>query len=229
MAETDRETEQQTRDTVRRLAADSFTEHAITLLADAPYAANGQSNTPKTSRVSLWRVAKPGTGIYGFNVLITRGTVTVYGDLGEYVLRMSADDPVEWLRGAVGSSGYLFEKVQAADRSRGDFKTWYLGDAKAWLDEQKADEAKDAQAQMDETGSDVGIPVYWHNVMVAFENWTGRVDDMDHRAWCELMQDESVDDAWSIGMGHGAGAWWLLECLSLFVQLHDKQPQGFKC
>ncbi len=98
---------------IERLAAESFKDHVLTKRDDG-----------------TWRCAKPGTGIYSFNVFAAPGVVFVWGDIGEFAFRHSDANGLAWWLYA-GSRDYFLEKLRACDD--GAKKEFMFGDAMAHL------------------------------------------------------------------------------------------------
>lgn len=167
--------------TIQRIAKDSFANHVVTEEAPGEY-----------------RVARPGTGIYGFWLLFRPGMVCVWGDLGEWVLRHGDRDSVGWFRGASNSPEYLCEKTRA-----GNHEEFYPYEAIAHLKELAADDYSPARDALERLG-DMEDPLSEH----------------DYREACYHC---GVDDPWD-GMKLGSSALWLVEMARLFDRLmREKQ------
>lgn len=79
----------------------------------------------------VWRCGAPGSSFYMFRVFTHPGVALIWGDLGEYALRVSDSDSMRWLLTA-GSRDYVLGKVTACDGPRKEFM---YDDAMARLDE----------------------------------------------------------------------------------------------
>lgn len=173
---------------IARHAAGEFADHVLTV--EGP---------------SEWRCGKPGTGIMAFRVLCRPGMVAIWGDLGEWVLRVSDRNPVPWIRGAVRSPDYLLEKVQAGEKL-----CFYPSDALALLDDPDTAETWGAdivERVREELGS------MWGEESTRDE-W--------YMAWSSAGADEPPDCDYP-----SRGALWLVEMLRKFVDLeanlsHDR-------
>jgi hypothetical protein len=89
-------TEERHRATIKALAEESFKDHEITVESE-----------------TMFRCAKPGTGIYAFRVcLLPQGVILVYGDIGETMFQRGG---MEWLKSAVRHervSDYVLSKIR---------------------------------------------------------------------------------------------------------------------
>lgn len=171
---------------VRETAAEEFAAHVLTV--EGP---------------NEWRVGKPGTGIYAFRVLCRPYMVAVWGDLGEWILRISARESLAWLRGSVRSLDYLLSKVQAGERL-----TFYAADAVAMLDDPETVESwgVDRVAKIRE-----GI------------EWA---DPLTQEKWLEACRDADLDDPPLVEYPT-SGALWLIESLRKFVALEAELPRVY--
>lgn len=118
------ETSKQHRDTIHRLAEESFAAHALDDLGTA----GGGTH--------VFRCATPRTGLYAFRVVTWPGYVVVAGDIGDTLFQHSDRDTIGWLRGAARDTDYMLGKV------RNPHKRFMPGDAAAFVDRlEKEDEA----------------------------------------------------------------------------------------
>lgn len=102
------------RDTVRMLAAEAFTQHALT-----------------ERRPWVWKCARPQQWAYGFFLLIAPGAVIIYGDLGEAIFRMAAGseaDVLDWVLRCSSDPEYVLSKLQPREA----WRQFYPGDAIAY-------------------------------------------------------------------------------------------------
>lgn len=110
-----RETVDNHRDTIKKLAESAFKKHEITQEAEGQF-----------------YCAKPGTRIYSFRVcFLPAGMIVIYGDIGEMMVQRGGEG---WLRGAIRHdyvSDYVFEKVKPF--RRWSDKTFLPGEALAEL------------------------------------------------------------------------------------------------
>ena len=175
-------TEAETRASIAEMAKESFARHELTVKADRE-----------------WLCKRPGEWAYSFFVIARPGVLIVYGDLGEYVLRMHNEDPITWLDGAVGSPAYLFGKVAAVSRNDGSAKIWYWRDAQRYM--------RDAIASY---GGD-GV----HAAVVKAVTEDGDYG-VTHDWFLECCHEAGLDDMSTVGVGWAAGMWWLHQALSWF-------------
>lgn len=184
------ETAQDTRATVNSLAVTAFAHHQLS-----------------TVREGLWKCARPATWMYGFFVAAMPGAIAVYGDTPDALLRVhstpGATEAVQWLRGAIGSPGYLFEKLV----QRQAYQTFYPDDALAWAEHHAAEcpaRAKRASFLAD----------------VADAHARG---DLRQAQWVDLAHEHGIDDVYDVGTDWAASAWWMLHAVRTFIRLHDAQ------
>jgi hypothetical protein len=191
MNEDTSETEKETAAGIAESAKEAFAGHTLKVIGEGE-----------------WLCRRPGSGSHHFYVIARRGVLIVYGDLGEYVLRMHDPETVAWLWRAVNSYDYLFGKVMAVSRNDGSPKCWYWQDAANYLRERIEEHRKDEDTEGEELyrrvlaaaadGGDYGITQDW---------------------FLECCSDGELDDMGSVGVGFAAGMWWLLEALRKFTQL----------
>ena len=110
-------TEKAVRESIAAMAAKSFEHHRIT--------ADGEGS---------FVCRKPGDSHYWFGVVVKPGMILVYGDIGEYVFRVSDRDALGWFltAGSAGSIDYVLGKVRASDGARREFM---IDDARAMVTE----------------------------------------------------------------------------------------------
>lgn len=163
---------------IKGMAAEAFVGHALT--SEGP---------------GEWRFGRPGTVIYSSRVLFRPGTIIVWGDLGEWVLRHGNKDSLGWLRGAVQSPDYLLEKVRAGKRER-----FYPADAAKLLKDPETEEswgaARVARVREELNG--------WRGGDFTEEDWA--------REWYEAGADEVPNVRYPC-----ESALWLIELLRAFV------------
>jgi hypothetical protein len=81
-----------------------------------------------------WQCSKPSTGFYSFAVVICPGTIIVYGDIGEIILRVKTDNALGWLRRSIDSADYVLEKMLPRkeqyypELAQEAFEEWYPDD-----------------------------------------------------------------------------------------------------
>lgn len=148
-----------------------------------------------------WWCRKPGTGIMAFCVIVRPNAILIYGDVGEWILRMHGGDArstLDWLRGAT-SAHYLCEKIRA---SHGPVKTFYPGDAYRQLAARAATEDFDAAKILNE---------------LDFTN-----GEEDHQKFMEMAYECTGDtEVGLVGMNLSTNSLWLVELLRTFVRLYD--------
>lgn len=156
-------------------------------------------------REGLWKCARPDRWTYGFFVAAMPGAIACYGDTPDALLRVypcgTVDAAVAWLRGATRSPEYLFEKLTSRDA----WQVFYQGDAKQTALDWRREYADDAPSKYDRLVAEV----------------VEQGGELTHESWCELCHELAIDDAYSIGVGWGSSAFWLVAALSTFVRLHD--------
>jgi len=93
------------------MALNAFKEHVIEVIEEY------EQDTKRGEY--LW--VKPGTGIYGMHIIFRPGAIIIYGDVGCWVFRQY-DLDLPWLRGAIGSPGYMFSKLQDGHSTKYDYE-----------------------------------------------------------------------------------------------------------
>lgn len=68
---------------IEKQVEEALKDHRVTVVSD--------------TRVSCWHCARPGTGIYGFYVMVIPGFVIVAGDIGEVIFQPTHPDPVDFI------------------------------------------------------------------------------------------------------------------------------------
>ena len=184
--------------TIHRLALESFAEHEL------------REVSPQR-----WRCSRPGTGVYGFWVLVADGVVIVYGDIGEGIFRMSepAASVIPWLRGAVQSTDYLLEKLRAGDFEQGK-EQFYPDDAVAWAHwnaEEHTEQDRYAKRALD----------FYNDVKLSAEN-----GDLHSDEFLRLASEAGLDDMYHVGRAPSASALWLVEALTTFIRLIDAKESA---
>lgn len=178
---------------IPRMAKVNFAEHKIGELS--------KSN----DYCRVWRCGRPSSVLYSFIVTVRPGCLYINGDIGDLMLSCSSD-MIGWAREAVGSPGYLFSKSP----SLRSLKTWDWGRFRARLDELVKGEHGLAKEQAEEIIRSLkfGIearPFDWAVGQLLELGW-----DWDDA--CEFA--EGCKD-WP------PNAWWCLEGLKRFIELHD--------
>lgn len=183
------ETYEQVCKTIEALAAESFTKHVA---------------TPRGP--GEWRFGAPGTNMYCSRVILRPGAVIVYGDIGEWILRISDSEPLAWLRGSVRSKDYLLGKIKAGELTR-----FYAPDALAWLDETCADDEDERSRRAKVKGN---LNEYRYDELVLHE-------------WAMACHEADYDDP-PYHEYPTEGALWLHAMLRAFVAALDNvaQPVG---
>lgn len=187
--------------------SDTFAEAAATIkrLAEDAFC----EHVIKSEGDGRWLCRKPGaSSAYWFRVIVAPRSIVILGDVGECVFLCSDWDSLAWLRGSATSWDYLLSKVQA---SKEPPKKFYPADAVAWLREAHADELKE-EAE--------GGP---HVLVVEDAERLLRTGDLHEHSWISLMEEHSVDDAYSVGRRWSETMLWMVEVCKTFVRLHDAQ------
>lgn len=197
----ERDTYEDGRKLIESLAGDAFRAHVL------------KQETPER-----WLCRRPERQGYWFRVIKAPTALMVYGDVGELVLRISDIDPIPWLRGAITSPEYLWEKVQA---SKEPTKTFYPRDAMRWLDDYLAESWPE-----DECDSDRLKRQRAKLVDLASELWEDfdHGDALTHERFYTALVEEGVDDVYSVGMFPTSTMLWLWHALCCFVRLLDAPP-----
>lgn len=126
---------------------------------------------------NVWRCARPDSWVYGFYVSRVPGGWRVHGDLGDLFVYRS--DDISWLRGAVRSPDYLWEKVPEGCK----VEHFWPGDGLEALDDMVDDaEPKDRAAARERAQAIYDAwTVQGHGVL---ENYQGFID-----AWWTYEHD----------------------------------------
>lgn len=114
------DTSKQHRETIRRLAAESFSAHVV---EDLGMAGGG---------LRAFRFARPGTGMYAVRIVVWPGWIIVAGDVGDTMFQHSEADSLGWLRRSLDDVRYMLGKV------KGERKIFMLGDAAAFIQAEAA-------------------------------------------------------------------------------------------
>jgi hypothetical protein len=172
--------------TIAALAAEAFTGHVLT-----PY-------------LSYERCGRPGDSMYAFCVYVAPYAIAIWGDLGEFMLRIGDADALKWLLTA-GSRDYVLGKVMASREARREFM---IGDAHATL----ALRHQEAVADGDERAV--------AKVQKIRTRFAERLDDMepDAHAWAGAWYDAGDSDpppcdSWSSDL------LWLWEAILCYRRL----------
>lgn len=181
-----RETSHEVAAKIAKMAAASFKDHALTSLREG---------VP-----SWWHVGKPGTNVYASRLIFAPGLICIYGDVGEMALRHSGASSIGWLRGSVGNTVYLLEKVQASKDAKERF---YPGDARAWCEEMAHDNPDDDRMSRLIACIDATDPL-------TLDDWRGLCSDAQ----------PYIDDP-PICLAPTERVLWLFESLRCFVRLFN--------
>lgn len=183
-----KKTEAEVAASVAEMAREAFAKHEVM------YLSRGE-----------WRVGRLGSSTYHFRMIVRPMTIIVWGDLGDWIIRMSDAYAIPWLRVSVRSPAYLIEKIAA---SREDRETFYLKDAIEWLLEGSRAETAAANAGEEHD------PRY--------DEALNQLDeDSQHEDFLDVMHELHFDDYATIGVGPSARCFWLVEALKWFVEHAD--------
>lgn len=164
-----------------------------------------ETHTLSEYQAGSWRCGRPnGASAYQFFLFFAPGTITLWGDIGDFVLRHSDHDSLRWFLEA-DSRDYMLEKVSA---SRDPKKEFMFGDAMAVLDdlEKGEDRTKRASARrirglMSAARDDFPVD--------QARTW--------HKAWYVDDSDPESCLFWSPGL------LWLWQAAQLFRRLYAKR------
>lgn len=176
---------------IERFAVESFANHRI-----EQWCGPNDSN-PKTPHV--FRCSSPGTNSYSFTVVLSPGTICVWGDLGEWILRHSDHDSYSWLTGAVNSPQYMISKIRA-----GEGNVFNPDEAIRMLNSWKEDEKSCPYPDW-----------VMREVCNYLEDMDGMSEDIWHLAWREAGADE-VNPC----LFPSCGALWLIQAMKCFIRLY---------
>lgn len=186
-----RDTYEHARQTIQRCAARDFEQHVLDEVG--PHE---------------WHCHRPGTGISSFRVIVRPGTVIVWGDLGETILRGGeAGSTLHWLTQAVHSPEYLLEKDRTGQ------KAFYAGDVLDYARERAEDEDDPDYAER------------WGMVLDEVRrahSW----GTLNSHVWADTVMEHTYDaDACSAGLYPATRALWLVEALRWFVEHLPAPPE----
>ena len=162
------------------LAEPAFKNHKITVEAEGRYLCQ-----------------EPGTIIYGFRVVDLPGAILLYGDIGHCIIQPYN---ISWLRGAVRSTQYVFEKMGV--RRTQFVEEMALGTIANMWDHECY---KQAQRTWEEWGSQ-----YYREE----QSWVDVVGSFDYE-WIEQAYDYPPQAYW-----HLAALRWF--CANIGVESSDK-------
>lgn len=120
---------------IHELAARAFADHVVTQNV-------GQG------LYRHWRCARPGTGMYAFNVITEPGRVIVTGDIGELILCRELD-MIEWFRRCHNDLDYVAGKAQGVK-----VREWSADVAKEWAESRIREYRADLKLDEEEAASD---------------------------------------------------------------------------
>lgn len=117
-------TSQEWREYIKKLAEEDFKDHV--------FSREGEGR---------WYCGKPGTSIYHFRVVVSPGTIILFGDIYDLILHPSDSNALGWLRSVLHPNrtfdnvGYFMEKVNHVLRN--EQKVFLLKDAWGDLEEER--------------------------------------------------------------------------------------------
>jgi hypothetical protein len=208
------DTQKDARAAIAEYAADAFKTHELTKLGEGRWICRKAPVVEADGKITK-------SWVYGFYVVLSPGAAMVYGDVGtclilHYDLRT---EDASWLRGAVKSPQYLFEKMHRPPNR------FYTGDAIAFLEEhfkEQLDDAKERQAENED--KDFKLPETPEYLREARE--LAEHGELHQGRWAELMNEHGFDDAYSIGTGPDTDCYWSLHALKTFIDLLDAAPKA---
>lgn len=173
---------------------EQITRAQVTRLAMEAFASH--VITPVDGQSMAWRCGRPERSTYAFYVSIVPRAIVVTGDIRvtTFEANYHAEEALRWVMGSVDSWDYLLGKMH----HRIAHRTFYPDTALALVKEYWPDN--------EDLIDDVTQRHQWH--------------DLHPYAWCEIVQQYSLDDAYSIGEGWNADAFWAVEALRCFTRLH---------
>lgn len=117
---------------------EDFKDHEVTILV----------NTPE---IQAFDCSKPESNIFAFRIVITDNCIAMNGDIGELMICPGYRRSIRWLRGSIGSIGYVLEKVPYNFRT----KEWNEKEAaksmQRMIDEEESEEHKAAYQEIKES------------------------------------------------------------------------------
>lgn len=187
------ETMRSCQDSIAGYAAKDFAGHTIAKITE-----------------ERWLCRTPGQSSYWFFVIVCPGTVIVYGDIGDAILRMSertTAGTLAWLRGSVESPDYMISKIVDPKRS------FYPGDVIGFIE----DRVKEDEGDDNDEAIFSPMRLIMHDVVEM-----ARFGDLNQHTWSEICVDEAWDsETHGVGDGFDAHCFWTVEALKTFIRLYD--------
>lgn len=180
------------------MALESFEEHELLEI---------EVYDPVTKR-GEYRWGIPQSYAYEMYIIFRPNTIIIYGDIGVWVLRQGGID-LAWLRGAIDSPDYLFQKT-----SRDRLPKYDEDATKKFAEESITELLDDPPDNIEEIKLEVGR-VDWSNQEEAYRFFE---DELDHNP-----AYESIIETWK-----AAGATWPWVGLKLFLERLD-DSSSFHC
>ncbi len=193
-----------TQEAIERAAREAFKDHVVTPL----------SRPDDYARA--WKCAKPGTGTYGFRVVVWPGYLTIQGDIGGLTL-CRCEDMISWCRRSVRDPSYFFSKV--ADPGSRKLQEYSQAEFLRWLE---------YSIEADQESGD-GEPRFWTEKRIrSAKDLADGFRDSALRDLHDFLDHEGYPDAWeSVESWEdwSPHCYWSLEAVKCFLRLLDTQPK----
>jgi len=190
---------------IAEFAADVFKDHEIIKVSEERWLCRNADR----KKISYW-----------FFVIVTPGTVIVYGDTGECMLTMyekSIPATLGWIRSAVGSPDYLFEKMHRPP------KHFYPGDAIAFIESEiRQSEKEDLELKL--VGEEPeGLKVQARlREMLKETSEMAEIGELHLHTWAGICDEYSFDsEVYGLPEKWDSACFWSLHALKTFIRLFD--------
>lgn len=195
------------REYIEKAAKESFKDHGIKKILDSTYECKKEETTT-----------------YRFYVTIIPGSVVVTGDIGNIIFNVRDSNQIGWLRGAIGSPSYLFEKISNSFiKKEFDEEAAKEGIRQEMLYELDYFVEGDPNSFKDFNIKQLLEEFRKHNkdqkYVDFFDDWDGISKESFEQEYFNHL-DEG-DDFPSFHMVFTAELWWVREALRKFVELYD--------
>jgi len=196
----------ESRDYIEEAAKVSFKDHVITKISD-----------------NIYECKKTGTVIYRFFVTFIPGSIIVTGDLGGIIFNVRDSNQIGWLRGAIESPSYLFEKIPNSiikkefdeDAAKEGVRQEMLDDLE-YFSEDRVDlkdfNVKQLLEELKKHNKDQKYADF-------FDDWDGVSKESFEQEYFNHL-DEGNDFP-TFHMAYTAELWWIREALRKFLELYD--------
>lgn len=180
-------TYEETRTAIEGYAKSAFANHIITEIGP-----------------NEWYASQPGHSEYHFFVICRPYAVMIYGDLGEWVLRISDRNARGWLRRAADSPSYLMEKIQASKENK---ECWYWKDAQSEMERRRDEWDEESEGEFEA-----------NPYALALEEADYHSDELSQERFMSILhdQDEIDPEEYYIGESPSSGTLWLIEIAKWF-------------